>query len=316
LTAGVLGLAAAGSPRRGSSDGIGRWRTEAGRRAYLAAYARLLQQVPAPTRTDDVPTGYGTVCAYTWYSPETADRIPVLLLPGWGAPATMWKPYLSLLPAGRPVIAVDALGDAGLSVQTAPIITGWEQADWIVQTLDGLSVEKVFVVGHSFGGYTAANLALRAPGRVAGVGLLEPVVTFTRMPLSVIWKSIPSALPFLPQSWRDKALESIGGAPVDRSDPMTAVIAAGTQHYKPVRATPKPFSQEQLESLQVPVWAVMARQSTVTNAEAAVDNARAHVPDIRIEACEGTHSLPFEQPERISACLTEFMDAHDPAAAG
>ena len=32
-----------------------------------------------------------------------------------------------------------------------------------MQTLDGLGVEKVFVVGHSFGGYTAANLALRAP---------------------------------------------------------------------------------------------------------------------------------------------------------
>ncbi len=47
-----------------------------------------------------------------------------------------------------------------------------------------------------------------------------------------------------------------------------------------------------------------------------MDYARAHVPDIQIEACEGTHSLPFEQPERISACLTEFMDAHDPAAAG
>ena len=219
-------------------------------------------------------------------------------------------------PADRPVIAVDALGDAGLSVQTAPITTGEEQADWIVQTFDGLGVEKAFVVGHSFGGYTAANLALRAPDRIAGAGLLEPVVTFTRMPLSVIWKSIPSALPFLPQSWRDRALESIGGAPVDRADPITAVIAAGTEHYKPVRATPRPLRREQLQSLRVPVWAALARQSTLTDAEAGVEHARAHVPGIEIQAWEGTHSLPFEQPERIAAGLIGFMDAHDPAAAG
>ena len=125
LTAGVLGLAAAGSPRRGSSDGIGRWRTEAGRRAYLAAYERVMRQVPTPTRTDDVPTGYGTVCAYTWSAPGNRGPHP------GPAPARLGRTGRDVeavplpLPADRPVIAVDALGDAwGLSVQTAPITTG------------------------------------------------------------------------------------------------------------------------------------------------------------------------------------------------
>ncbi|GAA1724544.1 hypothetical protein [Microbacterium paludicola] len=54
----------------------------------------------------------------------------------------------------------------------------------------------------------------------------------------------------------------------------------------------------------------------MTDAAAALKRARAHVPDIRIEAWDGTHSLPFEQPERISAQLIAFIDAHDPAPGG
>ena len=49
----------------------------------------------------------------------------------------MWGENLpGLLAAGRTVVAVDAVGDAGMSVQTAPLRNATDQAAWIEQALE------------------------------------------------------------------------------------------------------------------------------------------------------------------------------------
>lgn len=111
--------------------GIGHFRSLAGQRHYRSAYERAFATLPAPSRGVDVATDLGTVRAYQWSSPSVAGRTPVPLLPGRTSGAPMWSQNLPGLLAHHPVIAVDALGDAGLSVQSAPLASSADHAVWI-----------------------------------------------------------------------------------------------------------------------------------------------------------------------------------------
>lgn len=296
-----------------SGPKVGAWRSAEGRAAYLTAYDRVMATLPEPAETHDVTTGYGTVRAYLFTTPENATKTPVVLLPGWGSGAPMWQSNLPDLVAERPVYALDALGDAGRSVQSAPLDSAAAQAAWVEEALAELEVEQAHVVGHSFGGWSATNYAVRHPGRVATLSLLEPVVTFSALPLGLVLRSIPSALPFLPQSWREAALADIGGTEeIDPDDPMTAMISAGTQHYASQRSAPSRFDRAQLQRLTAPVYVAMAEESSVTDPATAVENARADLPDGTVTMWSGaTHSLPFEKTAEVDAEILAFMAEHD-----
>jgi lipase len=72
------------------------------------------------------------------------------------------------------VIAVDLRGH-GESDWDPPWSLGAHVGD-IVDTLDGLKLDRVDVVGHSFGGRLALELASRHPERVRRIVMLDPAV--------------------------------------------------------------------------------------------------------------------------------------------
>lgn len=293
---------------------IGYWRSQTGRADYLAAYDQALAAMPTH-RTFDLATDYGTVRGYLFAGAtdqhSTADdRTPVVLLPGWGSGTPMWETNLRGLMHHRPIYALDALGDAGRSSQSVPLDSPDAQAAWIGQALAGLKIKTAHIVGHSFGGWTATNFAIRRPQRVASLSVLDPVQTFGPIRMSVVVRSIAFAVPFLPQSWRDAALADIGGAEsIDRNDPITRMIALGNEHYVSKRSFPSQFSDAQLQSITVPVYAAMAGNSAVNgDPDKAVARARRLVGDIRIRTWPGaTHSLPMERPTEINDELEAFM---------
>ncbi|SDT33219.1 alpha/beta fold hydrolase [Microlunatus soli] len=298
------------------SGGIGSWRSQAGRLAYLSAYDEALAAMPSH-RAYDVPTDFGTVRGYLFASPTVEDRrtntdtTPIVLLPGWGSGTPMWQINLSGLVRHRPVYALDALGDAGRSIQSVPLDSAAAQAAWVEQALAGLKIKKAHIVGHSFGGWSATNFAIRYPGRVASLSLLDPVQTFGPIRASVVVRSLAFTLPLLPDSWRDAALADIGGTEqIDRNDPLTRMVALGNQHFVSHRSFPSRFSDPQLRSISFPVYAAMAADSAVNgDPDKAVARARRLVAGISIRSWPGaSHSLPMERPAEINAELVAFMD--------
>lgn len=132
--------------------GVGHFRSAAGRAAYVEAYERAMSALPPPTSTHDVPTAFGTVRAYEWSTPELDDTVPVVLVPGRSSGVPMWSENLPAFLDHHRVLAFDALGDAGLSVQSVPLDTIDDQARWIADALTRLGAGDAHVVGHSFGG--------------------------------------------------------------------------------------------------------------------------------------------------------------------
>src|SRR5689334_4406576 len=157
---------------------VGHFRTTDGEARYKRSYARAMATLPSPTRTMDVKTSFGSVRVYEFQrlsSDAHGADTPVVLLPGRTSGVPMWATNLRGLMAQRTVYALDALGDAGMSVQTRAIESSADQGAWIEETFAGLGLTRVHLVGHSFGGWLAANYAAWHPARVQTLDLLEPV---------------------------------------------------------------------------------------------------------------------------------------------
>jgi poly(3-hydroxyoctanoate) depolymerase len=93
----------------------------------------------------------------------TGDGPPLLLLMGIGGNLEMWGPLAEQLP-GRRLIAFDAPGTGESSIGRLRRMTGL--ADLTAQLLDALGLGTVDVLGYSFGGALAQQLAHRHPDRV------------------------------------------------------------------------------------------------------------------------------------------------------
>jgi poly(3-hydroxyoctanoate) depolymerase len=89
---------------------------------------------------------------------------PLLLITGIGASIDMWQPLVDRLP-GRDVIAFDAPG-TGESQRPRRPLRMRELAGVARGLLDALGIERADVLGYSWGGALAQELAHRAPGRV------------------------------------------------------------------------------------------------------------------------------------------------------
>ena len=89
---------------------------------------------------------------------------PLLLLTGIGAHIDMWQPFQPLV-HGRGVIALDAPG-TGMSDRTRLPMRMRGLARVVVELLDALDVGQADVLGYSFGGLLAQEVAHRFPRRV------------------------------------------------------------------------------------------------------------------------------------------------------
>jgi pyruvate dehydrogenase E2 component (dihydrolipoamide acetyltransferase) len=99
------------------------------------------------------------------------DRIPVLLLHGFGADLNTWMFAQPALAESRRVIAVDLPGHGGSAKEVGAGDAG-VLTDAVDRAADALSIERAHLVGHSMGGAIAASLALRRPERVATLTLI------------------------------------------------------------------------------------------------------------------------------------------------
>jgi pimeloyl-ACP methyl ester carboxylesterase len=289
---------------------VGHFRSDAARARFLEVYRTGMAALPDVSASFDVPTAFGTVRAYRFDGP--ADRPPVVLLPGRNASTPMWRSNLPAILKTRTAYCVDLLGEAGLSVQTRPVTGPLDQAQWLDEALAGLDLTGAHLMGVSIGGWTATNVAVHRPARVASATLLDPVLTFAPIPLSTILISGAMFSPGLPDALRGKILRWIGGgAPADDSVPE-ALIAASSTDFVLRQPMPKRFTDEQLRSLDLPVLAFIAGRSVMLDADRANARARNLLPRGQVELwSQASHAINGEYPTEIAQRAATFWDGVD-----
>lgn len=104
---------------------------------------------------------------------NAADSAPVVLVPGWAYSVEVFQPLIDKLSTDHRVIALDPRGH-GKSDDTEEGIDFGQQAKDLVALMDALDIQKMYLVGWSYGAYAVWG-AIREMGlsRIAGIMIID-----------------------------------------------------------------------------------------------------------------------------------------------
>ncbi len=240
----------------------------------------------------------------------------VLLLHAGIADRRMWSAQLKPLSAGGyRVIAVDlpGFGEAPMAVE--------QDAPWVdvLETLDLLGVERMALVGNSFGGAIAQRVAVTAPGRLWALALISsPDEALEPSPrLKAVWEAEEAALEI---EDFDAAIEiivdawTLPGAParlrmkVAQMQRRAFELQVQDGHV-PEGIDPLERDPSALERLEMPTL-VACGTDEMSDFQDAAGRLAAVIPGSQSAVIEGAgHLAPMERPKAFSELLLGFLDA-------
>jgi pimeloyl-ACP methyl ester carboxylesterase len=241
----------------------------------------------------------------------------VMALHSSGAGARQWQAYRALIDPGWHWSAPDLLGYAAgetwLRGGTASLDAEARRvAPWMQRT-DGAPLH---LVGHSYGGSVALQVALNWPERVASLTLYEPVrFALLRETDPVLWREIVDAgrhIGALALEGRDTASAQVfvdywsgAGAwqrlPAARQSAVALRMPKVQAEFEALFADPVPT--EAYGALRVPLLVVCGTASPAP-ARRVAERLAAICPQAELVTLTGAdHMAPLLQPERFAALL-------------
>jgi len=292
---GAAGLASEGEP--------GAWVSDAAREKFITAYERAFALWPQPCEEFDVETATATTRVHA-YGPHP-DGAPVVLLSGAGGNAAAWFPHVAALATTGPVYGIDMPGDANPSVPRAPVTPPASCAAWLDELLGTLGDRPAHLVGYSYGGWVAMNQAIRAPGRVASITLLDPA-GLTRLDARFWWwLSISGLASMTPMPLRRRFARWLDSPFMAEPELMTLMWTA-IRGYRMEPKFPGVLTDDELRAINVPVLLVTgARSALLTPAEARARGSL--LPHGEVAVIPGSHG-GFNRIDELNKRITEFIE--------
>lgn len=261
------------------------------------------------------------------YTDEGPRDAPVaLLVHGFAAWAFAWRSQrAALVAAGRRVVTIDLIGYGASPRPAAPVYSTYDQAQLLLQALDVLGVGPFDVVGHSFGGRVAFQIALLAPQRVRRIVAICPeAFTVGRPPIAALARLplIGQALAYyiLAPSLVGVGLRSLS----KRHEWLTDEVIAGYAAPLYVRGTavaqvwqarspkdgPLPVP-ENLASIRPPTLLLWGDSDTVFPLDEGRRLERI-LPDARLIVYDRTGHLPYEErAAEVNAAVVGFLQGSE-----
>ena len=257
----------------------------------------------------------------------------IVLLHGQPGLGAEWRQVLERLPAqvraatpDRPGYGASRIPAGGLDVNTAAVL-----AD-----LDNRGVERAVLVGHSYGGGVALNVAATAPDRVEALILLASVgpdclngwdwllaAPVAGPACSLIGLRLT---PWLARARLRGPIRRLGFEAAARRHSYMYVWGFARWDHGPLWRT---FVVEQralvretetfaamATQIRVPVLLMADRKDTMVPFRTAVALSQS-LPDAKLRVIEGAgHHLPMRAPEEVAAAISGFLESLDEVRAG
>ncbi|MGY1692339.1 alpha/beta fold hydrolase [Geodermatophilus sp. SYSU D01105] len=231
---------------------------------------------------------------------------PVVFLHGVGG--LVWDPLLEALAAGHTVHAVEHPGANDTEALARHLPGMWELVLFYDTLFDTLGLDRVQLVGHSFGGMVAAEVAANNPRRVSRLALIAPIGFWREdAPIPDIAGIPPETLPGLVLADPASPLASMLTPPAD--DPQAlfeaAMRMASILHF--IWPLPDKGLHRRIHRVTAPTLLVWGAQDRLVDPVYAEEfTSRLH--DSRLEVVDGAGHLPqLEQPEAVRDLVLGFL---------
>lgn len=230
---------------------------------------------------------------------------PVLFLHGAGG--LMWDPLLEALSAGHTVYAAEHPG-AGESDALEHLPGIWELVLFYDELLDGLGLDTVAVLGHSFGGMVAAELAANNPRRVSRLVLIAPIGLWRDdAPIADLAGIPPESLPELVLADPTGPLAGLLTPPAD--DPRAlfeaAVRMASVLHF--IWPIPDKGLRRRIHRVSAPTLLVWGERDKLVPPLYADEFAALLRTSERVLIPDAGHLPHLEQPDQVRTAVLRFL---------
>ena len=256
---------------------------------------------------------------------------PMLALHGLASSGHWYCRLAPWLSEDYRIIAPDQRGH-GATTQ-APSGYDWQTlAEDAVRLLDHFGIERAAVLGHSWGGHVASNLAMRFPGRISRLVMIDGGFQDGGLLPNPTWEAFRQRLaPRLVAGTRDEYLARLAENLSfcwgdDLADIALTMVYEGEDGQMRDRLRPENHAQVLatmwneppsvvLPQVEVPTLVVPAgprseranssfsrqREVMVAAAEAALPNGRVHwIPDT-------IHDIGYHKPAELAAVIRDFL---------
>lgn len=287
---------------------IGRFANDASKQRYDRIYRALEDTWPVPSTQLDIPTSFGTTHVR---KSGTGTETPIVLVHSLGANSLQWHIVIEDLCRDRVVYALDTIGTAGRSVQTAPLTGESDFATWVGEVLNGLGVDRVHLIGYSQGAWHAVLVALHSPERLASVTLIEPGGVFDKPSWRVLLKMIRAGM-----RRTDENIRKLNDwtSPGYVLGDLEFALAKEALNYRPGIGWARKLDNAEVQSISVPTLLISGAETVVSNPERVAARLSDLLPDAEVEIYAGTgHGILGHIPDRVIPRLMKFVRDHDDA---
>lgn len=264
---------------------------------------------------------------------EVGGGQPILLIPGAFSTYRHWNRIIPHLSNHYKLLCVDYLG-AGDSdkPRTGFGYTIEEQADVFAKMIEKLKISKVHIIGVSYGGAIALNLAARYPERVGKIVSIEgngingnkhqkisygPIEDLLRFPVvgevpigvirsgmvdRVVAKSVMGkAWQQMSETERKEIIEII-------SKNNRTASRSSWYHISRTLKTSKDFTEE-AKTISTPILYLYGKNSDYHDmAKTNADFFKTYLPNVEIVSFEdGIHDLELQKPKEVARHILEFL---------
>lgn len=230
-----------------------------------------------------------------------------------GATGLVWDPFLDALAEQFTVYAPEHPGTTpGDPDGIKPLDTLWDLVLYYYEVFDRLGLEAPAVVGHSFGGMVAAEIAATNPERVRRLVLIDPVG---------LWRDDAPVKNWMVMQPQDLARAVFADPEGDAARQMLAVpddpdaqIDAQIQFMWSLACTgkfvwpiPDKGLKKRIHRIQAPTLVVWGKQDGLIPPVYAQEFAD-RIANARVELIDNAGHVPqLEQPETVSRLVRGFL---------
>lgn len=283
---------------------LSRWKDKASEQRFRAMEDELFAELGGDERPTSivVPTRLGPTHVYRW----DGRGEPVVLLHGVTGTALSWTTFAERRD-GRTMYAIDTIGDVGRSRQEVAVESTRDLAEWLDQVLDGLGLDAAHLVGTSYGGFLALNLAVHRKARVRSLFLIDSAALVdVRLLRFMAWGLASMVAAALPHRLRAIAARRLRMPALQRPKVLRFVLY-GQLHHRSKLLRPVPLTDEELRGITAPTHVVSAEKSEVFPSSEVVARA-ALLPDAVLDVIpDAGHAVLLSHLDLLADRLRSFL---------
>lgn len=226
----------------------------------------------------------------------------------------MWDPFLVQLAESYTIHAPLVPGTApGRSDEISAVDDLWDLVLIYEESISALELGQVVMMGQSFGGMLACELAAHFPSLVSQLVLLDPIgLWLDDHPVANWVEMAPEELPGLLFSQPDGEVARALFTPPEDPDAAIAAIVGMTWATgctsKFVWPVPDKGLSKRIHRIEAPTLVIWGKQDNLISSAYAAEFGRL-IPQARVEVIDQCGHVPqLEQPEQTMALVREFLD--------